>query len=92
MARLADRLRFARDHRWTPRHASDYIDGDLSPEARRRVERHTGACPECHALVDALGSMVVALGGIGRERGDAAARAILVRVREELGGGRERPA
>ena len=52
MNSLVTRTRFRRDHRWTPNHLSDFVDGDLSPRGRRRLERHAGICPECyHALV-----------------------------------------
>jgi anti-sigma factor RsiW len=89
--RLGHRLRFRRDHRWTQRHASDYLDDDLAPEARRRVEHHRGECPECDALLEALRSMVVALGGMRGPAGSGVAAAVLAGVREELGGGHDRP-
>lgn len=92
MRRIGERVRFLRDHRWTPRHASEYIDGELDPDGRRRAEHHARACPECDALLNALHSMVVVLGGMRGDAGNAAAAAVLAGVREALGGGHERPA
>ena len=92
LRRLTERLRFMRDHRWTPQHASEYIDGDLDPGALRRVERHASECPECDALLNALRSMVVVLGGMRGDTGHAVAASVLAGVREELGDGHERPA
>ena len=88
--RLAERLRFVRDHRWTPRHASEYLDAELDAEGRRRLERHTRECPECDALIEALRSMVVVLGGMRGDAGPAVAAAVLAGVREELGDGHDR--
>ena len=92
LRRLQQRLRFMRDHRWTPRHASEYLDGDLDPDGRRRIEQHAGECPKCDALLRALHSMVVVLAGMRGATGRTVAAAILAGVREELVGGRERPA
>ena len=92
LRRIAERLRFARDHRWTPRHASEYLDGDLDSEGRMRVDRHTSECPECDALLKALRSMILVLGGMRGDAGQAMAAAVLAGVREELEGGHERPA
>jgi anti-sigma factor RsiW len=78
-----------RDHRWTPRHASEYLDDDLGPEERRRVARHRRECPECDALLEALRSMVVVLGGMRGSAGSSVAAAVLAGVREELGGGHD---
>jgi anti-sigma factor RsiW len=44
-------MRFRRDHRWTPRHLSAYLDEDLVARSRARIQRHVRECPECrHAL------------------------------------------
>lgn len=51
MKRVLDRLRFRRDHRWVQPHASDYLDGELRPRERTRVERHLDKCPECRELL-----------------------------------------
>jgi anti-sigma factor RsiW len=52
MIKIPARSRFRRDHRWTPSHLSDFVDGDLPPRSRTRVQRHVDQCPDCHrALV-----------------------------------------
>ena len=92
LRRVGERLRFMRDHRWTPRHASEYIDGELDPAGHRRAEHHASECPECRALLHALGSMVVVLGGMRGDEGHGLAASVLAGVRRELGGARDRPA
>ncbi len=53
------------DHRFTKAHASGYLDDDLSPAGRRRVERHTSVCPQCRELLASLRRMLDGLGGLG---------------------------
>jgi anti-sigma factor RsiW len=57
------KLRFRRDHRWTPPHMSAYLDSEQSASARLRLERHTGECPECRAVLDDLERMLALLQG-----------------------------
>ena len=33
---------------------SDYLDGELAPAARTRMERHLGQCAECRRLLAGL--------------------------------------
>ena len=85
--RLIDRLRFARDHRWSPRHMSEYLDGELHRAGEQRIERHTGVCPRCHELLEALRTMVAALGGMRESRAGAppdAGPAVVAEVRRRL--------
>ncbi len=58
MSRLFDRMRFRRDHRWTPRHMSAYLDAELPPQRRTRLERHLRDCPECRGVLQALRRML----------------------------------
>jgi anti-sigma factor RsiW len=58
MSSLWFQLRFRRDHRWTPRHMSAYLDSDLSTWARARLERHAAECPECRGVLGDLGKML----------------------------------
>jgi predicted anti-sigma-YlaC factor YlaD len=51
-------LRFRRDHRWVPAHASDYLDGELPERGRVRLHHHIGECPECRALIAGLKRML----------------------------------
>ncbi len=85
--KLLDRLRFARDHRWSPRHMSEYLDGELHRDGEQRIERHTGVCPRCHELLEALRTMVAALGGMRGDRAGApadAGPAVVAGVRRRL--------
>ena len=34
---------------------SDYLDGDLAPDERARVEEHVHWCPECRRMLESLG-------------------------------------
>jgi anti-sigma factor RsiW len=54
MSTLGRRLQFALDHRWAAGQMSAYLDGDLGTHGRTRVERHTGRCPKCRRLLQAL--------------------------------------
>lgn len=46
--------RFMREHDWTYHHLHDYVDGDLPSVDRRRIEEHTGLCPDCRRMLAAL--------------------------------------
>lgn len=65
MARMLS-PRFMRDHRWTRRHVSDYLDDELGARGRQRVERHVHMCPSCHKLLATLQKTLDALHGLGR--------------------------
>ena len=54
-------LRQMLDHRFTSRHASAYVDGELSAADSRRVEQHTAVCPLCRELIASLRRMLEAL-------------------------------
>lgn len=84
MARLIEWVRFVPDHVWARRHMSEYLDGDLDPAGRRRIERHVHSCPKCEALLGVLRRMTEALGGLGRRSGRSVAPAVLTGVRERL--------
>ncbi|MGO9959802.1 MAG: anti-sigma factor family protein [Solirubrobacteraceae bacterium] len=84
MHRLLDRLRFILEHRWVPRHASEYLDGELGPDQRRRVERHTEACPECRELVRGLRALIAALGTIREDEPRAVAAVVLASIQGRL--------
>jgi anti-sigma factor RsiW len=86
MARGAlSRFRFARDHRWVPPRASDYLDGDLTPPEVARVQRHVGECPECRELLQELEEIVVALRTLRDDQGELVAGTVLASVRVRLG-------
>ena len=71
------------DHRFTMARASEYLDGDLSAEGRRRVERHTSVCPQCRALIASLRQMLEALPGVAASPRPGLADGVLERLRHE---------
>jgi anti-sigma factor RsiW len=54
MRSLLAKVRFRRDHRWAPDRMSDYLDGDLDPHARARMEHHVAECVTCRRLLAGL--------------------------------------
>lgn len=81
--RLLYRVRFTRDHRWTPGRMSEYLDGELAPARRARLERHASRCPECDRVLADLRALVSGLGRLPEPGGgvDAAQFAAVVRAR-----------
>lgn len=59
-------LRHWRDHRFTIANASAFVDGELDPDARRRVHAHTNTCPKCRELLASLRQTLVGLGRLRR--------------------------
>ena len=56
------------DHQWSQQHLSHYAEGDLSPRARRRLERHARDCPDCGRGIRAMRALLRLLPGIeGRD-------------------------
>ena len=76
-------LRFYWEHRWTHRHLSDYVDDELDPGARRRVERHVGRCPECRRVLATLKRTLAALMGLHEGESADVADGIIARLRTE---------
>jgi anti-sigma factor RsiW len=91
MGSLLDRARFSLDHRWTPRHMSSFVDGELGSGQRLRVERHVGECEECRQLLAGLRKMLDALQGLPARSGEIdasqTAAAVRLRLREPPGPG-----
>ena len=85
MPRLRHHLRFLLDHSWTPQHASEYLDRELRPAGRRRVERHIEECPECRELLRSLRALIGALGTIGHDEPRVVAPAVLASIQRRLG-------
>jgi anti-sigma factor RsiW len=81
--RLSYRVRFARDHRWAPARMSEYVDDELAPPARQRMERHARECPECERVLAGLQALVRGLGRLPAPSGElhAAQLASVVRAR-----------
>lgn len=88
MAGLVQRLRFFADHRWSPRHMSEYLDGGLGASGRERIERHLRDCHRCRELLRTLRGTVFALARLGGEPGgvgeETVAASVLAGVRQGL--------
>jgi anti-sigma factor RsiW len=80
-----------RDHRWAMRHFSDYLEGELSPRQKRRLDGHRGICPECRHAIESLKKLLMALSGLQgddqelRHAGERATRSALDQIRGEPG-------
>ena len=69
--------RFHLDHRFVRRCLSAYLDGELEPPQRQRVEHHLVECENCGRTCQALVRILAGLRGLGaRPRRDLARRAI----------------
>ena len=82
---------FAADHQWSQRHLSHYVEGDLSPRARSRLDRHARDCPECGRgllAMRALVQLVRGLDGLAPVRGSGT---IFDRIRPAGAGGPPAP-
>jgi len=79
----------AGDHRWSQRHLSHYIEGELRPRARRRLERHARGCVDCGRGIRAMRALVYAVQGEGGPTGVRAPATIFDRVRLAGGGSPE---
>ena len=74
-------IRHMVDHRFTSAHASEYLDGQLSPAGRDRVERHASACPKCRAMLASLRRMIAAMSAVGARPRPGIADGVLERLR-----------
>jgi hypothetical protein len=85
VTRLVRRMRDRRDHGWSQRHMSDYLDGDLSSRGQRRLEVHARLCPDCGRLRRTLTVLVWELRELGRRRppGTTVAADVIERLRRE---------
>jgi anti-sigma factor RsiW len=81
--RLFARWRFAREHRWTQAHLSEYVDAELAPAASARVEEHVALCPQCHRVLATLRRTLEGLRSLGPGPSTGTADAVIGRLREE---------
>jgi anti-sigma factor RsiW len=75
------------DHQWSQQHLSHYVEGELGPRARRRLERHALDCVDCGRGIRAMRALVYAVQGLGGLAGVRAPAAIFDRVRLAGAGG-----
>ena len=52
------------DHEWSQLHLSHYVEGELRPLARRRLDRHSRDCVDCGRGIRAMRTLVHSLQGI----------------------------
>jgi anti-sigma factor RsiW len=83
--RLLYRVQFRRDHGWAPGRMSEYLDGELAPRGRARLEHHLHDCPECARLLAGLRAVVHGLGRLSAPSGGSGPAHIAAAVRGRLG-------
>jgi anti-sigma factor RsiW len=81
------RSRFARDHRWSQAHMSEYVDAELTARDRERIERHARDCSECRELLASLQQMILALATLPAPPAESVAVSVLAGVRQRLARG-----
>lgn len=81
----------ADDHRWSQQHLSHYVEGDLRPRARRRLDRHARDCADCGRGIRAMRALVYAVQALDGLAGVRAPAAIFDRVRPAGAGGSAAP-
>lgn len=81
------RIRFMLDHRWSRARMSRYVDADLAPAERARIERHVRDCADCRGLLASLRTMLSALAGLPETRTESVAGSVLAGVHERLAQG-----
>ena len=81
--RLLKRRRYMREHRWTHAHLSEYLDEDLSPNERERLEAHVGICPHCRRVLRTLRRTLESLVDLPVEPHPSVAEGVIERLRRE---------
>lgn len=78
-------FRFMREHHWTSRHLSAYLDGELEDAERGRVESHAQICPRCHRMLETLKKTLEGLRGLSAASRPPSglADSVIERLREE---------
>jgi len=71
----------AGDHQWSQRHLSHYVEGELRPRARRRLDRHAHGCADCDRGIRAMRALVYVVQGLDGLGGVRAPATIFDRVR-----------
>jgi len=77
----------AADHRWSQAHLSHYVEGDLNPRARRRLDRHARDCVDCGRGIRAMRALVYSVQALDGLAGVRAPATIFDRVRPGATGG-----
>ncbi|HXZ74868.1 MAG TPA: zf-HC2 domain-containing protein [Streptosporangiaceae bacterium] len=79
------------DHQWSQQHLSHYVEGELGPHARRRLDRHALGCVECGRGLRAMRALVHAVQGLDGPAGAHAPTTIFDRVRLAAASGSPTP-
>ncbi len=69
------------DHQWSQQHLSHYVEGELAPRARRRLDRHALGCVDCGRGIRAMRALVYAVQGLDGRADVRAPATIFDRVR-----------
>ena len=69
------------DHQWSQQHLSHYVEGELGPRARHRLDRHALGCVDCGRGIKAMRALVYAVQGLDGLAGVRAPATIFDRVR-----------
>ena len=75
------------DHQWSQQHLSHYVEGELGPRARHRLDRHALGCVDCGRGIKAMRALVYAVQGLDGLAGIRAPATIFDRVRLAGAGG-----
>jgi hypothetical protein len=79
------------DHEWSQLHLSHYVEGELRPLARRRLDRHSRDCVDCGRGIRAMRTLVHSLQGIDGLAGIHAPGTLFDRVRPAAPGAASPP-
>lgn len=77
------RTRFHLDHLFVRRSLSAYVDGELAPPERQRVERHLVECENCGRTRRALIRVLAGLGSLRASPRRDVTRGAIERLRRE---------
>ena len=71
---------------------SDYVDGDVSPDLRRELERHLSECRTCQVLYDTTRKTLQIVTNVGSfEVPEAASERLVTRIMKRLTATRHAP-
>jgi anti-sigma factor RsiW len=57
---------------------TDYLEGNMAPQDRRRFDAHLAECPYCVSYLDQMRATIAALGGLTEESISSEARGELL--------------
>jgi anti-sigma factor RsiW len=81
--RFLARRRYMHEHRWTNAHLSEYLDRQLTPKERERVEAHASICPHCSRVLATLRRTLEGLHLLRAQPETGVAEGVIARLRDE---------